>query len=51
MKTIYDVLQAQQAAQSAVNDAVAARVSYVDAVGKTARVARNLRARPAPSPI
>lgn len=34
VKTIYDVLQAQQAATSAVNDAVAARVSYVDAVVK-----------------
>ncbi|MGA8535187.1 MAG: TolC family protein, partial [Candidatus Tumulicola sp.] len=34
VKTIYDVLQAQQAAQQAVNDAVAARVNYVDAVVK-----------------
>ena len=34
VKTIYDVLQAQQAAQSALNDDVAARVNYVDAVVK-----------------
>jgi outer membrane protein len=34
VKTIYDVLQAQQAAQSAVNDLVAAQVNYVDAVVK-----------------
>ncbi|MBV8116865.1 MAG: TolC family protein [Candidatus Eremiobacteraeota bacterium] len=34
VKTIYDVLQAQQAAQQAANDAVAARVNYVDAVVK-----------------
>jgi outer membrane protein len=34
VKTIYDVLQAQQAATSAANDAVAARVNYVDAVVK-----------------
>ena len=34
VKTIYDVLQAQQAAQQAVNDAIAARVNYVDAVVK-----------------
>lgn len=34
VKTIYDVLQAQQAATQAVNDAVAARVNYVDAVVK-----------------
>ena len=34
VKTIYDVLQAQQAAQQAVNDAIAARVNYVNAVVK-----------------
>lgn len=34
VKTIYDVLQAQQAAQSAQSDYVAARVNYVDAVVK-----------------
>jgi outer membrane protein len=34
VKTIYDVLQAQQAATQAVNDAVAARVNYVDAIVK-----------------
>jgi outer membrane protein len=34
VKTIYDVLQAQQAAQSALNDYIVARVSYVDAVVK-----------------
>lgn len=34
VKTIYDVLQAQQAAQQAVNDEIAARVNYVDAVVK-----------------
>ena len=34
VKTIYDVLQAQQAAQSALNDDVVARVNYVDAVVK-----------------
>ena len=34
VKTIYDVLQAQQAAQSAANDYIVARVSYVDAVVK-----------------
>jgi outer membrane protein len=34
VKTIYDVLQAQQAAQSAANDYIMARVSYVDAVVK-----------------
>jgi outer membrane protein len=34
VKTIFDVLQAQQAAQSAANDYVAARVNYVDAVVK-----------------
>ncbi len=34
VKTIYDVLQAQQAAQSAQNDYVAARINYVDAVVK-----------------
>jgi outer membrane protein TolC len=34
VKTIYDVLQAQQAAQSAQTDDVAARVNYVDAVVK-----------------
>jgi outer membrane protein len=34
VKTIYDVLQAQQNAQSAQNDYVNARVNYVDAVVK-----------------
>lgn len=34
VKTIYDVLQAQQAAQQAANDAVVARVNYVDAIVK-----------------
>jgi outer membrane protein len=34
VKTIYDVLQAQQAAQQAVDDYVLARVNYVDAVVK-----------------
>jgi len=34
VKTIYDVLQAQQAATQAADDAVAARVNYVDAVVK-----------------
>ena len=34
VKTIYDVLQAQQAAEQAVTDLVAARVNYVDAVVK-----------------
>jgi outer membrane protein TolC len=34
VKTIYDVLQAQQSAQSAQNDYVNARVNYVDAVVK-----------------
>ncbi len=34
VKTIYDVLQAQQAAQTAQNDYIVARVSYVDAVVK-----------------
>lgn len=34
VKTIYDVLQAQQAAQQAINDAIAARVNYVEAVVK-----------------
>jgi outer membrane protein len=34
VKTIYDVLSAQQAAQSAQNDYVAARVNYVEAVVK-----------------
>lgn len=34
VKTIYDVLQAQQAATQAVTDLIAARVSYVDAVVK-----------------
>src|SRR5581483_9367256 len=34
VKTIYDVLQAQQAAQQAVNDEIAARVNYVEAVVK-----------------
>lgn len=34
VKTIYDVLQAQQAAQSAQTDDVTARVNYVDAVVK-----------------
>jgi outer membrane protein len=34
VKTIYDVLQAQQAAQSALNDYVNAKVNYVDAVVK-----------------
>jgi outer membrane protein len=34
VKSIYDVLQAQQAAQSAQNDYVNARVNYVDAVVK-----------------
>jgi outer membrane protein len=34
VKTIYDVLQAQQAAQQAVNDYINARVNYVDAVVK-----------------
>lgn len=34
VKTIYDVLQAQQSAQQAADDAVAARVNYVDAVVK-----------------
>ena len=34
VKTIYDVLQAQQSAQAAQNDFVAARVNYVEAVVK-----------------
>jgi outer membrane protein len=34
VKTIYDVLQAQQAATQAADDAVVARVNYVDAVVK-----------------
>lgn len=34
VKTIYDVLQAQQAAQQAVNDSIVARVNYVDAIVK-----------------
>lgn len=34
VKTIYDVLQAQQAAQSAANDYIVARVSYIEAVVK-----------------
>lgn len=34
VKTIYDVLQAQQAATQAVTDAIAARVNYVDAIVK-----------------
>jgi outer membrane protein TolC len=34
VKTIYDVLQAQQSAQAAQNDYVAARVNYVEAVVK-----------------
>jgi outer membrane protein len=34
VKTIFDVLQAQQAAQSAQTDDVTARVNYVDAVVK-----------------
>ncbi|HEY1654329.1 MAG TPA: TolC family protein [Candidatus Tumulicola sp.] len=34
VKTIYDVLQAQQAAEQAVDDAIVARVNYVDAVVK-----------------
>lgn len=34
VKTIFDVLQAQQAATQAVNDSIAARVNYVDAIVK-----------------
>lgn len=34
VKTIYDVLQAQMAAQQALDDYVAARINYVDAVVK-----------------
>jgi outer membrane protein len=34
VKTIYDVLQAQQAATQAANDVIAARVNYVDAIVK-----------------